>query len=245
MRSRAFPTTVVIDREKTIEELMPVIKHLAYKISYGFDDDMLIDDLVSAGVMGLLESLDRYDPRKNIKLNTFAYWRIRGAMIDELRKRDWIPKNTRSKAKKITEAIRDLESRLGRYPEEQEIARELDVNLEDYLNMLKEFGSLTVLSMDELAEKTGLPADEITRYAMEDDTDPEQHAELKDIERMLAKEIEKLSERQQQVLTFYYYEDMNMKEIAELLSITESRVSQIHSQALLNLRSRLKRPDCT
>jgi RNA polymerase sigma factor for flagellar operon FliA len=80
---------------------------------------------------------------------------------------------------------------------------------------------------------------------MEDDTDPEQHAELKDIERMLAKEIEKLSERQQQVLTFYYYEDMNMKEIAELLSITESRVSQIHSQALLNLRSRLKRPDCT
>jgi RNA polymerase sigma factor for flagellar operon FliA len=242
MRSRAFPTTFVIDREKTIEELMPVIKHLAYKLSYGFDDDMLTDDLVSAGVMGLLESLDRYDPRKNIKLNTFAYWRIRGAMIDELRRRDWIPKNTRSKAKRITEAVRDLESRLGRYPEEAEIARELDVNLEDYLIMLKEFGSLTVLSFDELAEKTGLPPDEITRYAMEEEADPEQRAELRDIERTLGKEIEKLSERQQQVLTFYYYEDMNMKEIAELLSITESRVSQIHSQALLNLRSRFKRP---
>jgi RNA polymerase sigma factor FliA len=242
MRSRAFPTTVAIDRERTIEELMPVIKHLAYKISYGFDDDMLVEDLVSAGVMGLLESLDRFDASKNIKLNTFAYWRIRGSMLDELRRRDWIPKNTRSKAKRITEAIRDLESRLGRYPEETEIAKELDVNLQDYLNMLKDFGSLSVLSVEELAEKTGLPADEITRYAMEEETDPEHHAELKDIERMLGKEIEKLSERQRQVLTFYYYEDMNMKEIAELLGITESRVSQIHSQALLNLRSRLKRP---
>ncbi|HME43675.1 MAG TPA: FliA/WhiG family RNA polymerase sigma factor [Syntrophorhabdales bacterium] len=242
MRSGAFPTTVVIDRQKTIEELMPVIKHLAYKLSYGFDDDMLIDDLVSAGVMGLLESLDRYDPRKNIKLNTFAYWRIRGAMIDELRRRDWIPKNTRSKAKKITEAVRDLESRLGRYPEEAEVAQELGVNLEDYLTMLKEFGTLTILSVDELAEKTGLPPDEVTGYAMEEETDPEQRAELRDIERMLGKEIEKLSERQRQVLTFYYYEDMNMKEIAELLNITESRVSQIHSQALLNLRARFKRP---
>ena len=242
MRSGAFPTTVVIDRQKTIEELMPVIKHLAYKFSYGFDDDMLIDDLVSAGVMGLLESLDRYDPRKNIKLNTFAYWRIRGAMIDELRRRDWIPKNTRSKAKKITEAIRDLESRLGRYPEEAEVAQELGVNLEDYLTMLKEFGTLTILSVDELAEKTGLPPDEVTAYAMEEETDPEQRAELRDIERLLGKEIEKLSERQRQVLTFYYYEDMNMKEIAELLNITESRVSQIHSQALLNLRARFKRP---
>jgi RNA polymerase sigma factor for flagellar operon FliA len=242
MRSRAFPRTVVIDREKIIEELMPVIKHLAYKISFGFDDATLIDDLVSAGVMGLLESLDRYDPGKNIKLNTFAYWRIRGAMIDELRKRDWVPKNARSKAKRITEAIRDLEARLGRYPEETEIAQELDLNLEDYLNMLREFGTLSVLSVDELAEKTGLPADEIAKYAMEEEIDPEKHAEIKEIARMLGREIEKLSERQRQVLTFYYYEDINMKEIAELLSITESRVSQIHSQALLNLRTRLKRP---
>jgi RNA polymerase sigma factor for flagellar operon FliA len=99
-----------------------------------------------------------------------------------------------------------------------------------------------VLSVDELAEKTGLPPDEIARYAMEEDTDPEKHAELREIERILGKEIDKLSERQQQVLTFYYYEDMNMKEIAEMLQITESRVSQIHSQALLNLRGRLKRP---
>ncbi|MBP1732980.1 MAG: polymerase sigma-D factor (Sigma-28), partial [Deltaproteobacteria bacterium] len=150
--------------------------------------------------------------------------------------------NARSKAKRITEAIRDLESRLGRCPEEEEIAQELDLNLEDYLSMLKEFGTLSVLSVDELAEKTGLPADEIARYAMEEDNDPQKYAELKEIERVLGKEIGKLSERQQQVLTFYYYEDMNMKEIAELLSITESRVSQIHSQALLNLRSRLKKP---
>ena len=242
MRTRAFPKTYAVDKEKIIEEMMPVMKHLAYKISFGFEDDTLVDDLMSAGVMGLLESLDRYDPGKNIKLNTFAYWRIRGAMIDELRKRDWVPKNARSKAKRITEAIRDLESRLGRVPEEEEIAQELDLNLEDYLHMLKEFGTLSVLSVDELAEKTGLPADEIARYAMEEDNDPHKYAELKELERVLGREIGKLSERQQQVLTFYYYEDMNMKEIAELLAITESRVSQIHSQALLNLRSRLKKP---
>ena len=164
MRSRAFPKTYAIDREKIIEEMMPVMKHLAYKISFGFDDDTLVDDLMSAGVMGLLESLDRYDPGKNIKLNTFAYWRIRGAMIDELRKRDWIPKNARSKAKRITEAIRDLESRLGRCPEEEEIAQELDLNLEDYLSMLKEFGTLSVLSVDELAESLDLPAPGILRH---------------------------------------------------------------------------------
>ncbi len=241
MLKRAYKKQEVDDRERIIEEFLPIIKHLAFKVSRGFDDDGITEDLISSGVLGLLEAMEKFDPARGIKLNTFAYLRIRGAMIDELRKRDWFPRSARTKAKKLEEVIRKLETRLGRYPREEEVAQELKVDLDDYLIMLKDFGSLSILSIEDISEVSGLDRDGIIRYVMEEGASPEKCAEIRELESLLGHEIDRLPEKQKLVLSLYYYEDMNMKEIAEVLGITEARISQIHSQAVLSLRTFLKK----
>ncbi|HVN25570.1 MAG TPA: FliA/WhiG family RNA polymerase sigma factor [Syntrophorhabdales bacterium] len=241
MLRRAYKKQAVDDRERTIEEFLPIIKHLAFKVSRGFDDDGITEDLISSGVLGLLEAMEKFDPSRGIKLNTFAYLRIRGAMIDELRKRDWFPRSARTKAKKLEEVIRKLETELGRYPREEEVAEELKVDLDDYLIMLKDFGSLSILSIEDISEVSGMDRDGIIRYVMEEGASPEKCAEMRELESMLGREIDRLPEKQRLVLSLYYYEDMNMKEIAEVLGITEARISQIHSQAVLSLRTYLKK----
>lgn len=241
MLKKAYKRQEADDRERVIEEFLPIIKHLAFKVSRGFDDDSVTEDLISSGVLGLLEAMEKFDASRGIKLNTYAYLRIRGAMIDELRKRDWFPRSARTKAKKLEEVIRKLESRLGRYPSEEEVARELKIDLEDYLMMLKDFGSLSILSIEDISEISGVERDGLIRYVMEDGASPEKCAEMRELEALLAKEVERLPEKQKLVLSLYYYEDLNMKEIAEILSITEARVSQIHSQAVLSLRTYMKK----
>ncbi len=229
------------EKEKTIEEFIPIIKHLAYKVSKRFEDDNIIDDLISAGIVGLLEAMEKFDAGKGAKLNTFAYLRIRGAMIDELRSRDWFPRSARAKSKRISEVIRKLENRLGRIPKEEEIAEELNMDVDEYLAMLKDYGNLSVLSIEDLHEISGEDREALMRYVTDEKEDPERCAELYEIERILAKELDRLPERQQLVLSLYYHEDMNMKEIARTLGITEARICQIHSQAVLNLRSLMKK----
>jgi RNA polymerase sigma factor FliA len=241
MLKNAYKKQEVDEREKIIEEFLPIIKHLAFKVSRGFDDDGITEDLISSGVLGLLEAMEKFDPSRGIKLNTFAYLRIRGAMIDELRKRDWFPRSARTKAKKLEEVIRKLEARLGRYPREEEVAEELKVDLDDYLIMLKDFGSLSILSIEDISEVSGMDREGIIRYVMEEGASPEQRAEMKEMETLLGHEIDRLPEKQKLVLSMYYYEDMNMKEIAEVMGITEARISQIHSQAVLSLRTFLKK----
>jgi RNA polymerase sigma factor for flagellar operon FliA len=229
------------EKEKTIEEFIPIIKHLAYKVSKRFEDDNIIDALISAGIVGLLEAMEKFDAGKGAKLNTFAYLRIRGAMIDELRSRDWFPRSARAKSKRISEVIRKLENRLGRIPKEEEIAEELNMDVDEYLAMLKDYGNLSVLSIEDLHEISGEDREALMRYVTDEKEDPERCAELYEIERILAKELDRLPERQQLVLSLYYHEDMNMKEIARTLGITEARICQIHSQAVLNLRSLMKK----
>jgi RNA polymerase sigma factor for flagellar operon FliA len=241
MLKKAYRKQEVDEREKIIEEFLPIIKHLAFKVSRGFDDDGITEDLISSGVLGLLEAMEKFDPGRGIKLNTFAYLRIRGAMIDELRKRDWFPRSARTKAKKLEEVIRKLEARLGRYPREEEVAEELKVDLDDYLIMLKDYGSLSILSIEDISEVSGMDRDGLIRYVMEDGASPEKCAEMNELEALLGHEIDRLPEKQKLVLSLYYYEDMNMKEIAEVLGITEARISQIHSQAVLSLRTFLKK----
>jgi RNA polymerase sigma factor for flagellar operon FliA len=241
LKKNAYRKQEVDDRERIIEEFLPIIKHLAFKVSRGFDDDGITEDLISSGVLGLLEAMEKFDATRGIKLNTFAYLRIRGAMIDELRKRDWFPRSARTKAKKLEEVIRKLEARLGRYPREEEVAAELKVDLDDYLIMLKDFGSLSVLSIEDISEVSGMDREGIIRYVVEEGASPEARAEMRELEGLLGREIDRLPEKQKLVLSLYYYEDMNMKEIAEVLGITEARISQIHSQAVLSLRTFLKK----
>ncbi len=239
--NRAYTKLNKTSRDKVIEEFLPVIKHLAYKVARGFENENLIDDLISAGIIGLLEVMEKYDASRGAKLNTFAYLRIRGAMIDELRSRDWFPRSARAKAKRIQEVTRKLEHEKGRYPTEEEIAHEMNIDLEEYLTMLRSCGNLSVVSIEDLSEAVGETRDKIIGYVMDDDENPEKYAEFYELERILAAELEKLPEKQRIVLTLYYHEDMNMKEIAKTLGVTEARVCQIHSQAIVNLRPSMQR----
>jgi RNA polymerase sigma factor FliA len=241
MWKRAYAKSYVDERDRVIDEFVPIIRHLAYKVSKRYDDEDIIEDLISAGVVGLLEAMEKYDMTKGTKLNTFAYLRIRGAMIDELRSRDWFPRSARSKSKKINEVIRKLENKLGRLPGEEEVAHAMGMGLEEYFTMLKDYGNLSVLSIEDLHEVLGEDKERIIRYVMDESDDPEKCAEMCELEGLLAKEFDKLPERQRFVLSLYYQEDMNMKEIAKVLGITEARICQIHSQAVMNLRVTMKK----
>ena len=210
-------------------------------MSRGFESDNLTDDLISAGIIGLLEVMEKYDATRGAKLNTFAYLRIRGAMIDELRSRDWFPRSARAKAKKIQEVTRRLEHEMGRYPDEEEVAKALNMDLDAYLSMLRSCGNLSVVSIEDVSDAVGESRDRVIDYVLDDDDSPEKYAEFYELERILAGELEKLPERQRLVLSLYYHEDMNMKEIAKTLGVTEARVCQIHSQAILNLRPAMKK----
>ena len=241
MYARAYKRTAVDDREEILTDFLPLIKHVAYKLVRGFDDDTLIEDLISAGVLGLLEAMDKYDAVRGTKLNTFAYLRIRGAMVDELRKRDWFPRSARTKAKKVEAAIRKLERKLGRYPTEEEVSQELHMEVDHYLDMVKDLGNLSVLSIDEMAESSGVDRESIINMVMEDRASPEARAELSEIQHILGTEIERLPQQQKLVLSLYYYEDLTYKEIGQVLGgLSEPRVSQIHAQAMIPLRAIMK-----
>jgi RNA polymerase sigma factor FliA len=241
MANKAYTRLDKDSREKVIDEFLPVIKHLAYKVARGFENENLIDDLISAGIIGLLEVMEKYDSSRGAKLNTFAYLRIRGAMIDELRSRDWFPRSARAKAKRIQEVTRKLEHEMGRYPNEEEIAEELGIDLDEYLSMLRSCGNLSVVSIEDVSESVGESRDRVIGYVLDDDENPEKYAEFYELERILAAELQKLPEKQRIVLTLYYHEDMNMKEIAKTLGVTEARVCQIHAQAIINLRPSMQR----
>jgi RNA polymerase sigma factor FliA len=241
MPNQAYKQMDKDSREKTIEEFLPVIKHLAYKVARGFENENLIDDLISAGIIGLLEVMEKYDSTRGAKLNTFAYLRIRGAMIDELRSRDWFPRSARAKAKRIQEVTRKLEHEKGGYPSEEEIAEALGMDLNEYLSMLRSCGNLSVVSIEDVSESIGESRDRIIGYVLDDDENPEKYAEFHELERILASELAKLPEKQRMVLALYYHEDLNMKEIAKILGVTEARVCQIHAQAIINLRPSMQR----
>jgi len=241
MWKRACAKAYVDEKDRIIDEFVPIVKHLAYKVSKSYEGGDIIEDLISAGIVGLLEAMEKYDESKGNKLNTFAYLRIRGAMIDELRSRDWFPRSARSKSKKISEMIRKLENTLGRLPSEEEVAQALGIGLDDYFTMLKDYGNLSIVSIEDLHELLGEDKEKVIHYVMEESDDPEKCAEMYELEGLLTKEFDKLPERQRFVLNLYYHEDINMKEIARVLGITEARICQIHSQAIMNLRVSMKK----
>jgi len=229
------------EKEKILEEVIPLIKHLANKVSKGNEDESLLEDLISAGILGFLEAIEKYEPERGIKLNTYAYLRIKGAMLDELRSRDYFSRDARSKHKKIEETIRELEVRLGRAPEDEEVAKNLHISTEQYRKMLRDYKHLQVISVEDLNEMFGGERSELIKYVITGSENVEESTILREIETILARKIEKLPEKQRLVLTLYYYEDLNMKEIAKVLNITEARVSQLHTQAIINLRVSVKK----
>lgn len=236
--------TKKIDRrtkEKLILEYAPLIKFIAQKIAVRLPSNIEFDDLVSSGVIGLMDAIDKYDPTRDNKFKTYAEFRIRGAILDELRAQDWVPRSVREKAKQLERAHVRLEQQLGRVPTEDEITSELNISKEEYFELLNQVKSVSILSLDEAGSFNSSDRKSILSLLESCKIpSPLTQLNLKAVKEVVTKAIEALPEKQRLVLSLYYYEDLNLKEIGDVLDVTESRVSQLHTQAILWLRRKLK-----
>lgn len=228
-------------REKLITEYAYLVKYAAARVSSHVGSYVEFDDLVSYGIFGLIDAIDKFDINKNVKFETYATLRIRGEIIDNIRKMDWVPRSMRQKNKMLEQAISDFEAVNGRVPTEEELAVKLNMKTEEVRELIKKSNISSLLSLDDYLEQNhekvsdGLISSKI-------DT-PEQQVENKEIKRMLVEGIKSLSEKQRQVITLYYYEELTLKEISKVLGVSESRVSQIHSNAVKILKTKLGKND--
>lgn len=228
-------------KEKLIIEYAPLIKFIAQKIAVRLPSNIEFDDLVSSGVIGLMDAIDKYDPTRDNKFKTYAEFRIRGAILDELRAQDWVPRSVREKAKQLERAHLRLEQKLGRIPTEDEITAELQLSKEEYYDLLNQVKSVSILSLDEAGSFNSSDRKSILSLLESCKIpSPITQLNLKAVREVVTKAIESLPEKQRLVLSLYYYEDLNLKEIGEVLDVTESRVSQLHTQAILWLRRKLR-----
>lgn len=213
----------------------PLVKRIAHHVMGRMPASVQIEDLIQAGIVGLLEATKNFDPTKGASFETFAGIRIRGAMIDEVRRGDWVPRSVHRNARRISEAMSAIENRTGREAQDKEIADLLEVDIEQYYSMLQDSSSSRLFSYEELTNNE----EGVNDFLPSADDSPQDqvlHDMLRDA---IAKEIGHLPEREAQVLALYYDEELNLKEIGLILGVSESRVSQIHSQATLRLRARL------
>jgi RNA polymerase sigma factor for flagellar operon FliA len=240
---QAYATTSVLDpqeRERLLMEQLPQVRYIAKRIHERLPDHVSLDDLIQAGVLGLIEALDKYDPAKNVQLKSYAKFRIRGAILDSLRELDWSPRSLRREARRIEAAHNTLREKLGRVATEQEVSEELGLDLAEYQKLLGDIRGLDVGSL--FIEGSDENGSETTERDVPGPVDEDPfHLCVKTEQReALAEAISELSEREQQVLSLYYFEELTMKEVGAVLGVVESRVSQIHTAALIALRSRLR-----
>lgn len=232
------PTTGL--RNAIISKAMPLVRSIVGKINHPDNPLSQYEDLESVGIMGLLQALDGYDPEQNVKFNTFAYYRIRGNVIDYLRKIDQMPRIKRANYGKAQDAMQRLMQKLGREPEDSEVARELDMSLEDYQKLLATVQQRSVLSLDHKKYSNDESETELQDFIADQQFElPDVNLERSELEKKLSTEIQKLKERDRLILALYYYEDLTLSEIAALLQLTEARISQIVGKLLLQLKSRL------
>lgn len=223
-----------------IAEYAPLIKFIAQKISMRLPANIELDDLISSGVIGLMDAIDKYDQTRDNKFKTYAEFRIRGAILDELRAQDWVPRSIRDKAKALDRAATKLEAELGRLPEDHEVADHMDITIEEYHSLVNQAKPVSVLSIDEQASYSSVDKKSLMGVVNSFKTqNPFFQVSSKKTKRAIAKCIEGLPERQRLVLSLYYYEDLNLKEIGKVLRVTESRVSQLHAQAVTKLKVKL------
>ena len=228
----------VINKNSLWERYYPLIRHEALKLQVRLPASVDIDDLIQAGGIGLLHAVERFDAMQGATFATYAVQRIRGAMLDELRGRDWAPRSVRRQAREITKAVRALEQSLGRAAAEQEIADSLQMDIAEYRQVLTDTNNSQLFSYDEWHEIHG----ESCEPVRDDDDGGKPLGLLVDesLRHQVVEAIKQLPEREKLVLTLYYQEELNLKEIGAVLEVRESRVSQLHSQAIKRLRARLK-----
>jgi RNA polymerase sigma factor for flagellar operon FliA len=228
-------------RDRLILTYAPLVKFVAGRLGSSLPSHVDEQDLVSYGLLGLIGAIERYDPDREIKFETYAIMRIKGAIIDELRSLDWVPRSVRSRAREIERAIVDLERTLMRAPTDEEIAGKLGISDEELERNLSEISRSSMAALDELWTPQG-GGDQVALIDTIEDTagpNPEFSLEQTELNEALAEAIARLPEREKLVVTLYYYEELTLREIGEVLGVTESRVSQLHTKAILRLKARL------
>ncbi len=220
-----------------LEQYTPLVKRIAQHLLLRLPSNVVLDDLIQAGMIGLLEAAKRFDPSKGASFDTYAGIRIRGAIIDEVRRGDWTPRSVHRNGRRVTEAIRAVEFRTGRDASDAEVASELQISVADYHALLQDSQDSRLFSIDELSHED----DDSAGMQFEgSDPSPDELIQGDAFRRALAVAIGSLPEREKLVMALYYDEELNLKEIGSILGVSESRVSQIHSQAAMRLKSRLK-----
>ena len=229
-------------RDRLILTYAPLVKYVAGRLGSGLPAHVDEGDLVSYGLLGLIGAIERYEPDRDVKFETYAIARIKGAIIDELRAMDWVPRSVRSRAREIERGIAALEAKLGRAPTDEEIAKRLGITTDELEESLTEISRSSIAALDELWTVSGSGGDQIALIdTIEDTQGPEPQSALAETEmkEAIAEAIARLPEREKLVVTLYYYEELTLREIGEVLGVTESRVSQLHTKAILRLKARL------
>ena len=232
-------------RDRLIVHYSPLVKYVAGRVSVGLPQNIEQADLVSYGIFGLIDAIDKFDPGRNIKFETYAIARIKGAIIDELRSIDWVPRSVRAKARSVEKAYAKLESRLLRTPTDAEVAEEMGISERELQQIFQQVSFVGLIALDEMLSVSGERGESTTLgdTIADKGEGPMDALEVEETKETLATAINRLGDREKIVLTLYYYEGLTLAEIGEVLGVTESRVCQIHSKAVLQLRSRLAGPE--
>lgn len=227
-------------KDELIKEYAPLIKFVAQKIAARLPSNIELDDLISAGVIGLMDAIDKWDPTRDNKFKTYAEFRVRGAILDELRAQDWVPRSIRDKSKLLDRTLVQLESELGRAATDEEISKALNITVDEYYSLINQVKPVSLLSIDDAPTFSNTDKKSILNLLEGSKlNNPYNQLNIKVVKDVVAKAIEDLPERQRMVLSLYYFEDLNLKEIGQVLNVTESRVSQLHAQAVTRLRAKL------
>jgi RNA polymerase sigma factor for flagellar operon FliA len=239
---KAAPGLRPEERERLILEHLPQVRLIARRIHDRLPESVSLEDLVSTGILGLISAIDRFDASHNVKLKTYAEYKIRGAILDSLRGLDWAPRQQRKRAKRIEAAIAAAEQRLQRSPTEEEIAQELGISIAEYHDWLVEVRGLNIGSLENAAPDEESRRDLLRFVSGGEEEWPSRQLERAELQRLLAATIARMPEIERTVLSLYYYEEMTLREIAKIVNLHESRISQLKSQAVLRLRAALAKP---
>jgi RNA polymerase sigma factor for flagellar operon FliA len=229
-----------VNLDQLITEYLHYVKLIVHRLAVHLPSSVDIEDLMNVGVIGLIQAVDRYDPNRDNKFMTYAIFRIKGAVLSELRARDFLSRSNRRKIRELENAFMRLEQKLGREADDGEVAQELGMDLEQ-VHRTRQMSSISFISLEELGVSSRDEKEKLLSYLVNNDDDALNLTKLKELKEAVARAIEQLAEKERLVISLYYLEELTMKETGKVLGITESRVSQIHSQAILRLRAKLRK----
>lgn len=226
-------------REQLIIEYAPLVKIVAGKLTMYLGNNVEFDDMVGYGVFGLIDAIDKFDLNKEVKFETYASLRIKGAILDQIRKMDWIPRTIRQKQRKIDDAIKSVESRTGKVASDKEIAGELGLSEEELIDWQSQLNVTSLISLNEFMDQGNEPVMDVGAQSSSQFEMPEEKVSREELKEVLAQSLELLTEKEKKVILLYYYEDLTLKEISKVLEVSESRVSQLHTKALSKMKKKM------